>query len=431
MDIAPLYKILLVFFAMLVLIRLKCPMGLAMVVGGLVLARWAGRSWGVAWSDLQVSLLDPELWLLVIIMALIFEYGRYLSEDRNAQLILRLASAWGGRHSRAVSLMALPAVIGLIPMPGGALFSAPLVGQLTRDPSLSPAWKSAVNYWFRHIWEYWWPVYPVVIVTLSIFPLPLGLFIVLQVPLSLAAVLSGYFFLVRPQINRLSLAEPIDEPVANAKGARVFWPLWLVIAATLLLPPVLGGVMDVSLSVRRLLAMSLGLGVGLFGILRDSGPHAGRKFLRQLRDPKAFSLIGTVAGVMVFKTMLERSSLLPAAGEQLIASGIPLIWVVALLPFIAGLVTGIAIGFAGIAFPLLAGLAASTATGLAPISTMVLGFACGYAGMMCSPIHLCLVLTRGYFGSSLAALYRYIVPCVLLPVATAVVMYWGLTRFGW
>ncbi len=432
MDIDPLYKILLVFCAMLLLIRLKIPMGWAMVAGGVALAQWAGRGWALTWADLQVALADPALWLLIVIMALIFEYGRYLSEERNAQLILRAASAWGGRHSRAVSLMALPAVIGLIPMPGGALFSAPLVAQLTRDPGLSAPWKSAVNYWFRHVWEYWWPVYPVVIVTLSIFPMPLSLFIAMQLPLSIAAAVGGYFCLVRPHIQRLSLvATGEEEPAVNAKGGRVFWPLWLVIGATLLLPPVLGLVMDVPLSVRRLVAMCLGLGVGLIGILRDSGPHAFRKFARQLRDPKAFNLIGTVAGVMVFKTMLERSSLLPAAGEQLIDSGVPLILVVALLPFIAGLVTGIAIGFAGIAFPLLIGLATSGATELAPVSTLMLGFAFGYAGMMCSPIHLCLVLTRGYFGSSLGALYRYLLPCVLFPLVTAVILYGALTRFGW
>lgn len=433
MDIDPLYKILLVFFAMLMLIRLKIPMGWAMVAGGVALAQWAGRGWALTLSDLYIALADPELWLLIVIMALIFEYGRYLSEERNAQLILRAASAWGGRHSRAVSLMALPAVIGLIPMPGGALFSAPLVAQLTPDPALSPAWKSAVNYWFRHVWEYWWPVYPVVIVTLSIFPMPLSLFIALQLPLSLAAVVGGYVWLVRPHIHQLAVASVSedDEPAVNAKGGRVFWPLWLVIGATLLLPPVLGLWVDLPLSVRRLLAMSLGLGVGLIGILRDSGPHAGRTFLRQLRNPKAFNLIGTVAGVMIFKTMLERSALLPAAGDQLIDSGVPLILVVALLPFIAGLVTGIAIGFAGIAFPLLAGLATSAATGLAPVSTLLLGFAFGYAGMMCSPIHLCLILTRGYFGSSLRALYRYILPCVLFPLMTAVVLYWGLTQLGW
>ena len=424
MDVSPLFKILLVFATMLVLIRAKLPMGIAMVLGGIALGLWAGRGWAVTMGDMGYALRQPELWLLAVIMALIFEYGRYMADARNAQVIMNAARAWGGRHGRMAGLMAIPAVIGLIPMPGGAMFSAPLVNQVAHGETFDNGWKSAVNYWFRHVWEYWWPVYPVVIVTLSIFDMELGWFILMQLPLSAAALVGGYFILIRPHRAQLALPGAGDEVESNVKGQRIFWPLWGVIIATLALPPVMAWLWpDLTLSVRRLLAMLLGLAVGLIWILRDSGPEAHGQFLRHLMAPKALSLIATVAGVMIFKDMLDRSSLLPLAGEQLIASGIPLILVVVALPFLAGLVTGIAIGFAGIAFPLLAGLAAATETGLAPASTLVLGFAFGYAGMMCSPIHLCFILSRGYFSAPLKVMYRYIITCSLFPLSTAVFVY--------
>jgi uncharacterized protein len=111
----------------------------------------------------------------------------------------RASRRLGGRHGRALSLVLIPASIGLVPMPGGALFSAPLVGETLREKHLPAAWKASVNYWFRHIFEYWWPLYPVVIVTLSIFSLKTWQFFSLQVPFTLVSLLAGWYFILRRQ----------------------------------------------------------------------------------------------------------------------------------------------------------------------------------------------------------------------------------------
>ena len=431
MEVGALFKILLVFAGVLLLIRIKCPMGPALVAGGLALGLWAGRPVMQVAADLGYALRLPELWLLLLIMALVFEYGRYLAEERNAQVIINGARAWGGRHGRAVSLMAMPAMIGLVPMPGGAVFSAPLVGQAVQGGDWDPVWKASVNYWFRHIWEYWWPMFPVVIVTLSIFDLSTVQFALLQLPLSLAALGGGYLVFIRPHLEEL--AQPVEAgPPASRRGWKLALPLAIVIAASLWLPPVVGRMAPHwTGQTHKLVAMLVGLLAGLVPLLRDCGPGSRRRFVQALYEPKMLGLLVTVGGVIVFKALLERSGLLPLAGQDLVASGVPILWVVALLPLVAGLVTGIAIGFAAIAFPLLAGLAADPATGLAPASTLVLGFAFGYAGMMCSPVHLCFILSRGFFSASLARMYKYIVPCSLFPLATAGLLYALLRAAGW
>ena len=40
---------------------------------------------------------------------------------------------------------------------------------------------------------------------------------------------------------------------------------------------------------------------------------------------------------------------------------------------------------------------------------LALANAAGFAGVMFSPVHLCLVLTREYFGAKLAPIYRMLV----------------------
>lgn len=427
----PLVKILIVFAAMLVANRLRLHLGIALVLGGLTLVFWAGRGWDGAWGDLYYALQQAELWLLLVVTALIFEFGRHMAEERNANVLMRAARAWGGRHGRALSLMAIPAAIGLVPMPGGALFSAPLVDRAVPESEWDAAWKGAINYWFRHVWEYWWPVFPVVIVTLSMFDLEIWTFIALQLPLSLAAIVTGYWVMIRPHLSQLADHQQYEAPMTADIG-RIAFPLMVVILCTLLLPGVFSRVTpELTLQTRKLLAMIFGLGLGLIPILRDSGPDAHRKFFENLLNRKAASLLGTIGGVIIFKIMLERSELLPEAGAQLVASGMPLILIIALLPFIAGLVTGIAIGFAGISFPLLAGLIATPETGLGMASTLVLGFAFGYAGMMCSPVHLCFVLTRGYFTISIQSVLRYIIPASIGPLVVAGVLYALLRGVGW
>src|SRR4030042_5993442 len=53
----------------------------------------------------------------------------------------------------------LPAMIGLMPMMGGALVSAPMVVEGSDELKLSPERKTFINYWFRHVWEYVMPTY--------------------------------------------------------------------------------------------------------------------------------------------------------------------------------------------------------------------------------------------------------------------------------
>jgi hypothetical protein len=429
MEFSPLIKLLVVFASLLALTRLCVHLGAALALGGIALCVWAGRGMATG-SDMAAALGQSELWLLMLNILLIMEYGRYLGNTRNASIIMDSARAWGGRHGRAFSLVALPAVIGMVPMPGGALFSAPLVGQTVPGPEWDTDWKAAVNYWFRHLLEYWWPLYPVVIVTLSIFKLELWQFILIQLPVSLAALGGGYFVLIHPHLAVLKQHELTVRP-ARRRLAMILLPIALTVGGALGLPGVLAWVWpELPLQTRKLLAMLIGLMAGLVIILRDTEPEDRRKFLPSLVDPKTLSILAVLGGAIFFKGMMDRSGLLPLASESLLDAGIPLVLVVAVLPFVAGFVTGVAMAFAGAAFPLLAGLAANPETGLTPAAVLVLGFACGYAGMMWSPIHLCFILSRSFFTASQRGLYRYIIPASMAPLGVALILYYVFLNGG-
>jgi hypothetical protein len=109
--------------------------------------------------------------------------------------------------------------------------------------------------------------------------------------------------------------------------------------------------------------------------------------------------------------MLDVSGALAAIPQ--IVEGLPAIelFVIWFAPFIVGLLTGVNSAFAGIAFPIIAPLIAISDT---PYRLIMFAYAGGFAGVLLSPVHLCLCLTRDYFGADFSKIYRFIIPSVLV-----------------
>lgn len=420
MEFSAIAKILLVFFGVLFITRLRVPLGLSLIGGGLALDLWAKNIQAIP-ADFWQALIRPELWLLATTITLIMEIGYFMASEENGKAIVSLARRFGGRHGQAVSLVLIPAAIGLVPMPGGALFSAPLVGKTAENSNNSAEWKVAVNYWFRHILEYWWPLYPVVIVTLSIFTLPTWKFMLLQVPFTFVSLSAGYFFLLKSHTFSLKTDDPEEQNLPSI--FQVLLPISIIVLAALLLPPLFQKLFPgLNSASWKLLAMLTGLIISL-GIIWRNRQNLSRKMFSGFASKKTMNVFITLAGVMVFESLLNSSGLIPLAGDELSRANVPMALIIAFLPFLAGLVTGIAIGFAGAAFPIVVGFISAGDVSMQPMAALALAFSMGYAGMMLSPVHLCFLLTVDYFSASYIKVYRYLVPCVLSVMLWGIVMY--------
>ncbi len=93
--------------------------------------------------------------------------------------------------------------------------------------------------------------------------------------------------------------------------------------------------------------------------------------------------------------------------QALESAGVPVGVVLVVLPFLVGAMTGLTVAYVGLAFPLLLPLI-SGPDGV-DMGLLALANAAGFAGVMFSPVHLCLVLTRDYFKAKLAPIYRMMV----------------------
>ncbi len=130
-------------------------------------------------------------------------------------------------------------------------------------------------------------------------------------------------------------------------------------------------------------------------------PVIGRAFFNSTTISMAF----TVLSIMAFKSILVESHIIDQVRMEFAALHFPITAIIAFLPFLAGLLTGIAVGFVGASFPLVITL---LPPGETPFAYATLAYSFGIMGMMLSPVHLCLLMTNEYFHASLPEVYKYL-----------------------
>ncbi len=103
--------------------------------------------------------------------------------------------------------------------------------------------------------------------------------------------------------------------------------------------------------VTRFLPVGLGLGAAVWWTMRCNRLTLATT-LGLCRTQTVGSLLLLVLSVMVFQHMLSCTKAASQIAAELQALQVPLILVVALLPFVAGAVTGLAVGVVGTSFPI-------------------------------------------------------------------------------
>lgn len=411
-----LLKIFLVFALILLLNRRGLSLSLCLFIGAFAIGLWMGLPLFPLVRIILEEVISPQgLWLAAIIVAILV-----LSDllERSGQL-QRIVETFGLLvPSRRFTTLAMPALIGLLPMPGGALFSAPMVQHSYPAGERSPELMAALNYWFRHIWEYWWPLYPGFVLAVSLLGVQAWRFILAQLPMTLGAILGGVLFIARymPRVTRTQQKERAPVALLLREVMPIMLLLILLFAGQVIhsfLRPFL------PLPPPKYFGFSLGLTAAVGCVMRKNG-LGGRDLVASVCKLSIFRMAMIIFGIMAFKGVLMRSSAMDVVREELGLYGIHPLLIITLLPFISGLVTGIAMGFVGTSFPLVVSLIPPGE--VIPYGLLAYGF--GYMGMMLTPMHLCLLVTNDYFGTDFLKTYRYLWKAVLL------VMLWTVGLFA-
>ena len=329
--------------------------------------------------------------------------GLSLTLIRVLELVLRENSIIAGMTEASKSLfkkrklviISMPLLIGMLPSLGGAYFSAPMVDESTKGVSMSQEEKGFINFWFRHPWEYVLPLYPGILLASAISGVELRSLILSNLPYASAMLLTGFFFSMR------GITGSIESARVTKHGLLSFLPIGIIILL----------VMVFHLELHYALIILI---IGLFIFYR----YGISRIVAALRYGFAIEVLLLVAGVMLFKELMEGTGAVKNLGEFFVSRGIPLMPLLFLLPFISGFLTGITVGSVGSTFPVILHMLHG-----APAAAISFAFASAFLGVLLSPVHVCLVLTREYFNADIWGIYRRMFPACGTIIIVAVIEY--------
>lgn len=397
-----LIKTTAVLIVIVILLRRKVSMAAVMPIGALLL--------GVIYltpprdflKATAIAVFSPKSMVMTLTLMLTMVMENIL---RNTGMLKRMVSSLSAALSdRRLVMAAMPAMIGLLPSPGGAVFSAPMVNEAAGVIPIKAEQKAMINYWYRHIWEYVSPLYPGIILASGITGLSTQTLFVANLPFSLSVVAWGALFCFRG-IGR-------QQTPSSDAGRRRELLTFLAMVSPILLALLLVVLFGVNP------ALSLG---GAVVALYLAHRYTLGMIIKNLRESVSSKALFLVIGIMVFQEVLRVTGALDGISSFFAASGLPVHLVLILIPFIAGVMTGLTAGYVGITFPLLLPLmgGASPSPGL-----VALAFGAGYAGVMLSPVHLCYVLTCEYFQTDIAKVYhRLFLPSALVLAAAVIPLF--------
>ena len=92
---------------------------------------------------------------------------------------------------------AMPMLIGMLTVPGGAILSAPLCSEAGKLLDLPPLRQAVINNWFRHVVYFIFPLFPSLIITAKLSGVGLGLFFLHNLPLTIIGTSFGFYYLFR------------------------------------------------------------------------------------------------------------------------------------------------------------------------------------------------------------------------------------------
>jgi len=375
----------------LVIARKSLP--LALFCGAIVLGLFTLPPISII-EQIIMTLSDLSIIMLAIAMGVIPMIGGTMKESGQMDDLVNNLRI--GRKG----LMALsPAIMGLLPMPGGALLSAPILEK--GGEGVSDDLKVAINDWFRHLFVMIYPLSSALIASAKIADLNVYIAAVYLLPACAFALFLGYMFFVRKVHGTLVYSDPFSLK-------KLLIPLGIILVAPFLdftLKKVL------MLPIQEI-ATAIGVTTSFLLSWRLSPINLNLQEISKKMKPWNFSLI--ILGMFIFLHIFKSSNV-----AHLIAS-VPLspatLCVVA--GFILGFATGRVLLPASIILPVF--LISSV---LSPLTFTII-YTSIFFGYVISPVHPCVGVSLEYFNVPLKDFFKLLAwPTFIIFIVTLLISF--------
>jgi len=388
----------------IILIRKKVNLGLIMLADSVIITVIARMTPGEALRYAVKGVLSDSTIKLVISLFLIMMLENVMRNTGMIKTMVDNLKELTGSNRLAAAL--LPAALGMLPSPGGARFSCPMVDEITQD-NTDPLNKTFVNYWFRHLWMDGFILYPAAILAAELMQVSVITFFMHLLPVILFnAVLGTVFGLFRIK------KEVIEKKKLEMQSIKGLFMAMLPVVSLIALYILLHSVTPYSLEIASVAVVATLLIVKKYSV---------KMVLETARDAFPVKFVIIIVGVMVFKEILVGSGAISSLSGLMKAYGIPVFILFVLLPFTGGITSGLTVSCVSLAYPVLIPLGMD-----GNLWAAALVFAIGNAGVMITPLHLCVVMSADYFNVPLTSVVRKVamaeIPVFVLSVVLLAMM---------
>ena len=398
--------IVLAFLILGVLIFKKIDFGKSILVAVSILLLIANPSMeGIGWV-IEIGTSYDTLSLVAIIISIGYLGFLYKDTDQVFRMIRELR---GMVPDRRLVIASIPAIFGLMPMPGGALVSAPMIDNEGDALGANGVIKTVTNWWFRHIWFTIYVLAPGLIIAAA---LSKGISVyeiaIYNSPIFVVQLFAGFYWL-RDRVKRSESRE------SDFKISILIWEFMPIIIALLLnLAPTLINKLGIAEVPVVPFYLSILIAV-IFIIFQNKDRYSFKKMPSVVKEGFSFDLLLASFGIMIFKGLIEKTEALGPAVSSL-QTHIPLLVVVIIVAVSIGLMFGHLPSAIGVGFSILIPILP-----VVSVSTVGLVYLFIYLGYLVSPIHLCIILTVEYFKTNLKIFYNEIkIPFTILVIITVV-----------
>ena len=378
--------LLLSLFIVVVLVMRRVYYGLALLIGAFVLGVFSKVSFQGFVEVFISTFTDRSTLDLVLIVSLIPVLASFMKEVGMVDdLINEIKEVVSGRAVLAV----LPALMGALPMLGGALLSAPLIDEEANRLGLLNDEKSFINVWFRH-WNFFiYPLSSALILVASLTGFNLYMLILMHIPPVLIYLILGYL---------LSIRSIKEDKIKRSRDLRVF------LSIPFNMSPILLAIILNFVGVHMAAALAMAA-IFTLAIKRVSP----RKALILLRENFNWKLPLAMISVMYLRHMVEYSNSVPALIPYIESIGLPVNLLLLAITWIIGLATAMPTAGIAIIFP----IAILMIKNLSIFLVSILYFTMIFSYLV-SPLHLCLILTVEYYRSKLQRVYQKLIPASII-----------------
>jgi uncharacterized protein len=384
----------------------KLNVGLIMLLGGVVLGILSGLHFGDLLAVARDSLLNRVTVVLVASILLLGILGHILKATGSLEIMIKSL----GKIATDLRLItaAMPMLIGMLTVPGGAILSAPMCGAAGAQLSLPAHRQAAANIWFRHVLYFMLPLFPGLILASELSGVSTGRFVLHNLHLTVIGICGAYFYLFRG----------LQGPQAKGTVSLNWGQIQLFMRSLLPLLFVLALVVFFDLFFP--LALALGIIAALVNFLpAQNRPNAIYSRLKTMLWPGInVKMALVIAGIMFYKEMLEDTGVIHDFTGLLISLGIPVIFLITAVPFLVGILTGDNSASVAILFPLFMPLLPHG--GITYTAYLAFVYASSTAGHIISPAHPCFSLTREYFQTDFKGIAKELLPLLSLVMAAGI-----------